>query len=323
VSIPPLSDNVRATRHRLARRVLLCAASGSAVALSSLVGVTPSAAIAATAAPGRCGVATGEYTFTHKGEDRVVRYFIPAGATTGTAAVVSLHGAGGGDAAKQENGTQFSAIGARRGFIAIYPQARSEHHSDVWDVRPGGGDADFVGAVVADLHARGCASPRRTFVNGFSMGAMLASRLMCERGHLFGGATMVAGVLPPTRGCRVAATSTILIMHGYRDPVVDWYGGLAPPVQAVTGRWAVFPFNRRFMAYKWAVAKGCTEKARRTQRGMTITVDYGCRGGGNTTVLGFLTGGHSWTFPDRRINTSQFINWTMKMGPTRRADNAG
>lgn len=298
-------------------RVLLVALGSVALLLTSLLGATAAAATSlAEPALRGCTVKTGEFTFVHRGDERTVRYFIPPGATTATAAVVSLHGAGGGTAAKQERGTQFSAIGARRGFIAVYPQARSEHHSDVWDVRPGGVDADFVGAVVAELHARGCSSPRRTFVNGFSLGAMLTSRLMCERGQLFGGATMIAGVLPPTAGCRVAATSRILIMHGYRDPVIDWYGGLAPAVKRATGRWAVFDFNRRIMALKWATAKGCTESARRTQVGMTITVAYGCRAGATTTMLGFLTGGHTWTFPDSRIATSQFINWTMNLRPT-------
>ena len=317
---PLAHGTVRPERHRTPARVNLSAIAFLSVTLPQLAGAPPAAAasVPRVAAPvtRACSLQTGEFAFRHRGEARIVRYFIPPGATSAMPAVVSLHGAGGGNAARQEQGTQFSALGSRHGFIAVYPQSSSETHSDVWNVKPGSPDTDFVGAVVADLHVRGCSSPKNTYVNGFSMGAMLTSRLMCERGQLFAGATMVAGVLPPTPRCRVAPDKPILVLHGYRDTVVNWYGGLAPAVEAATGRWAIFPYNRRAMAEQWAAAKGCTESVRRTQVGMTITIDYRCRGGASTTVLAFLTGGHTWTFPDQQIVTSQLINWMMNMRPT-------
>lgn len=307
-----VNSHKNTTKRRIVSKSLFSFLGIIAIFMTSFVSLSPAHAVPTiSTAPTKCTIKSGEVFFKHRGQNRTVRYFVPAGATSATPTIVSLHGAGGGTTAGFENGTQFSVLGKRNNFIAVYPQARSETHSSVWDVRVGGEDASLIGSIATALHSSGCSSPKNTYVNGFSMGAMLTSRVMCERGQLFAGATMIGGVLPPTPKCRVAPNKPILIMHGFQDTVVFWYGGLVPAVQTATGPWAVFPYDRGVMAKQWAATKGCNSSGKRTQAGNTITVDFRCNGGATTKVMLFLTGGHDWTFPDKRIVTSQFILWNM------------
>ena len=269
---------------------------------------------AATPSPqpssGGCTITSGMYvSFRHNNVLRSFKVFVPPNASRGTAMVVSLHGATG-TGAGQEAGTGFSKLGAKEGFIALYPQSSGVGANAVWKVNTNSPDVDFVGSLVKFFHTSGCSSPAKTFVNGFSMGAMLTSRLMCDRGPLFGGAAMVGGVFPPT--CKVSPTKPIVVIHGLHDVVVLYDGTMRAPVVAATGPWAVFSITRAAMAAQWSGAKGCARRLAVVSTPTLARTVWKCPSGAPTTMLTYLNGGHTWNSPGYKLLASHYIWLSMR-----------
>lgn len=301
-----------------ARRRFGARALTSALAtLLTLVAATPPpvpASPQATASQA-CAVPSGTHTITSGGEQR--SYLLvqpPGGATAATPMVVSIHGATGSSAGQQSVSTftddaasvavqaSMQTIGAREGFIAVFPQAR-ESMSRFWNAQPNSVDVAFVAELTAFLHQRRCSSPSTTTVNGFSMGAMLTSRLVCARGDLYAGAAMVAGVLPPTSGCRLPRRTPVVVIHGRTDPNVPFDGTLNPYLAALTGEQASAD-DRLSMAHQWARVKDCPSPGWQQRIGLNAVTDFSCPPSTTLAVVG-STMGHDWNGPG--LATSELI----------------
>ena len=245
-----------------------------------------------------CDIPAGENGFADGRQVRSFRIALPpGGANASTPMVVSLH-AMTGDAALQEEVSGFSALGAAEGFIAVYPQGEGLGEEKYWDAAPGSADVQDVAALIASLHDEGCSSPQSTYVNGWSMGAMMTSRLLCERPEIMAGAGMVAGVLPPEPGCRIPGGIAVSIVHSRDDPTVPFDGRLPSDISGRAGgeQSANFPgITREAMGRQWALAKGCPDPVPQTVRepGQTVTTWTGC--GNAPTVVHIRDGGrHDW-----------------------------
>ncbi len=299
--------------------------------VAALLGGGPAVAAPGTAAavPSRCTVTSGTYTnFSSGGDQRSYTIRIPpGGAGPKTPMVVSLHGASG-NAASQQNTSGLSvasespaevqaatdamiALGDREGFIAVFPQSTGISPYTWWNLDVAGRDVPYVAELVSFLQSRGCSSAPVTSINGFSMGAMLTSRLLCRAPGLFGGGgVMVAGVLPPVDGCQAAERVPTAVIHSPDDPIVKWDGsgysgyfleGLPYLV------WPGFPLTRAEMAASWAEAKDCPSPGFSKHVGEVTATDLSCPWS-TTMMITYDFGGHVWNGPG--FNASEFI-WAL------------
>lgn len=283
--------------------------------LALLIGLAlllPTAGCTGGTDSGGCDVAPGENTFIDGAEARSFRISLPQGANMQTPMMVSLHPLNG-SAAGQEEYSGFSAMGAAEGFIAVYPQGRGFNSEYVWDAAPGSEDVQTVAALIQSLHSQGCSSPASTYVTGFSMGAMMTARLLCEHSDLMAGAGMVAGVLPPELGCRVPGQTTIVIVHSRDDPTVPFDGSLSPVITDRAGGAALSSYpglTRQAMGQQWAQAKGCPQTQAQTVRqpGQTVTRWTGC-GDAPTVVHVYDSGRHDWNAGDPAVPGTSATLW--------------
>ena len=185
-------------------------------------------------------------------------------------------------------------LGQQERFIAVFPQASSAvvpGSTNQWDLRPDGVDVRFLAALTSELHRMGCSRPAATSVNGYSMGAMMSARLVCAAPSLFGGLGMVSGVYPPTPGCRLPTTTSVVGMHGTSDWLVTWSGWVWPNLEALGIE--SFPYDRAEMVRMWARAKGCDQGVRATYVAIAVDEYVGCAGS-TTHMVTFVGGDHTW-----------------------------
>jgi polyhydroxybutyrate depolymerase len=200
-------------------RILLALALAGAALTATLV------LIAVVARP-TGSVTAGSLEF--EGVSHQYRLFVPTGVAAGSAAglLVVLHGYTW-DAQGFESYTGLDAQAARLHLLAVYPQgfARSWNAGSCCGeaARRGLDDVGFVGALVGDLQSRLGIRYRPTYAAGFSNGAMLALRIVCEQPALFRAVVAVAGELE--RGdCASGPPVSTLLVHGSADQVVRFPG---------------------------------------------------------------------------------------------------
>ena len=266
---------------------------------------------AASPAPGRgCEITSGTYRspFTDR-PDQSVKVFVPPDADRQSPMIVSLHPALG-TSESQEITSRFTEYAARAGAIAVYPQAGPEANNTMWVASPKSPDLDFVARVVETMHQGGCSQPDRTYLNGMSMGAMVTSRLICERPELFAGASMVAGVLMPEPGCRIPSDMPIVVVHGRNDRLIRFDGSMPKSFEIFVGPGYTSKRNRAQITRAWAEAKGCDARPRRTS-GKRVVIDYSCPG--SLTKIMVNPGGHSWDVSRSSEKTSRLI-WKSMLG---------
>ena len=296
-----------------------------------LVAPAPPAASAEEVTAERCSVASGsDRTFESGGVTRTYDIRVPAGADATTAMVLSLHPMRQTSAHQSEvsglnakpvdpamveplarKGTE--RLGDTEGFIVVFPQAKDNE----WDLRPAGYDVRFLAALTADLHARGCSSPADTSVNGYSMGAMMSARLVCAAPELFSGLGMVAGIYPPTPGCRIPATTSVVGLHGTDDWLVTWDGWVWPVLEDAGIE--IFPYDRAQMVRMWAEAKGCAIPVRATFFAVVVDEYVGCPGS-TTHMVTFAGGNHTWD--SHGVDASRYL-WSVLRPASRNPVHSG
>lgn len=251
------------------------------------------------AATAQCALQTSTVIdYPTPGGERQYRLIVPAGASATTPLIVGLHGATG----SMEQMQQTAAFD--QAAIQLFPQSRGTPPNTVWDASPASSDITFVADLISDLHREHCSSPASTVVTGFSMGAMVTSRLACAYPQLMTGIGLVAGVLPPVPGCRIPKTMRVVIIHARDDDVVPFAGRLSPQLrQLAGGPTANRPGTTRVqMAKLWARAKRCVPL--RTRRatapaGIAKIVRFSCRKTQPTIAVVYKApAGHTWLPPN-------------------------
>jgi polyhydroxybutyrate depolymerase len=149
-------------------------------------------------------------------------------AARGTApTVLVLHGfAGSPDRTIRRSG--FAEAAARRGFTAVFPQAKRWQWNDGRVFRPSGADdVGFLKGLVRELVARRVAEPERIYIVGVSNGGMMTFRMLCEASELFAGAGTVIANMPARvgRDCLPDLPVTLVMFNGTADPLVPYEGG--------------------------------------------------------------------------------------------------
>ena len=123
----------------------------------------------------------------------------------------------------------FRDLGARAGFITVYPEGlpvRLTIHGDElegpgWEMYSVDGNRDlaFVRALLDDLERRYCVDRARVFATGFSNGAFFSALLGCTMSDRIAAVAPVSGG-PLRVACTPARGVPILIQHGRQDPLI-------------------------------------------------------------------------------------------------------
>ncbi len=144
-----------------------------------------------------------------------------------------LHGFGS-SASRFKDITGYSRVGESDGFMSVYADGqgsglglnRSWNGGDCCPPASTRGfeDVEFLDDVVRTLEDKACADPERTYVTGFSNGAMMALRMACQSNEV-DGAVSAAGTLLVDE-CD-ADPKPIFLAHGLQDDTVLFEGGVS------------------------------------------------------------------------------------------------
>ncbi len=219
--------------------------------------------------------------------------------------VILLHG-GGGNADNAVRMTQFDAVAAREGLIAVYPNGTARRpniplltwnagHCCAGAMENKIDDVGFMGAMIDALVASGRADPKRVYVTGMSNGGMMSHRLGRE---LSGKIAAIAPVVGAIFGDEPPATHPMpaLILVGADDHTVPAAGGPLN-VRGITGAAAaedhpVAPAEDA--ALYWAKANGCGDPKRSETKLSKVELWTGCRSGADVEFHIVADNGHAW-----------------------------
>lgn len=259
----------------------------------------PAASPAVTARPGSpaapsASAATGPpvgrstQVVTVAGMQREVRLYRPAHLSVPGAVVVVLHG-GGGSAASAEAAYGWDRAAEEHGFVVAYPESdRASWNAGTCCGQASARNVDDVGFVVgvAQQVAREVsADPARTYLTGFSNGAMLSYRIACETGGVFAAVAPVSGTqLVP---CADPRPVSLLAIHGTADTSVPYQGGPGEGVGDVDGPSAP-SVNQR-----WRDIDRCDAPTEETS-GVITRSSANCPEGRTVELITIAGGGHHW-----------------------------
>lgn len=157
----------------------------------------------------------------------------------------------------------------------------------------GSDDVGFVGAVMDDVLRTSRVDAGRVYVAGLSNGAMLAHRVAIAYPQRLAGAAVVAGALfgdePAPR-----VPVPILIMHGMKDQVVGFDGGISPT--RLVAKAQSKPFKPVSYAVDfWRRADGCRGAPDVATHGdVTTEISHACGAGGEVRFYRLASADHGW-----------------------------
>jgi len=224
---------------------------------------------------------------SHGGAER--SYILhPGSATSKTALVLLLHGAGG-YGVGIERRSRFDEVAERAGVVVAYPDAIAAVWHDGW-WNSSSDDVGFLGALADSLVHEFAVDPTRVFVSGFSNGACMAHRLACESDR-FAAIAAVSGNLSSSvaSDCSNAQPVSVLDLHGTHDPVVPYDVELT-----------------RTLTH-WLTHDECAEPGETVQLpdtdpddGTRVRIDSHarCRAGTEVALYTIEGGGHTWPGED-------------------------
>ncbi len=108
----------------------------------------------------------------------------------------------------------------RRGVLLVAPNGLRK----TWRFRSGRADVDFADAVLRDVMRRYPVDRGAVFVSGYSYGAAMAWRFVCESGDDIRALLAVAGTLPQSETCPQAPRA-VRHVHGTTDTVMRFPAG--------------------------------------------------------------------------------------------------
>src|SRR4051794_24236277 len=185
----------------------------------------------ASAAPH--GVAGGDRVFslTVGGRARSYRLFVPTSVPSSPKLVVALHPFDG-MAATFERTTNLDAGAVTTGTLVAYPTGINAS----WNAgrccgraqATGVDDVGFLDAVIDDVEARYPVDQAHVAVGGFSNGALMSYRYLCERSSRVHTAFVGSGALV-VPSCTFSQPIQVLHMHGVADTTVPLAGTPTTP----------------------------------------------------------------------------------------------
>jgi polyhydroxybutyrate depolymerase len=193
--------------------------------------------------------------------------------------LIVLHGFGG-NPARIERVTGFSALAQQHNFLVAYPlgTGRRPH----WRFLQGeNADVDFLSAMVADIARSTKIDTARIFVTGISNGAQMSWRLGCVADWVAGIAT-VAGNYQPYTDCQ-ARPLPVMVIHGTTDRILPYDGRMVQ-------------FSPLFWASQRAKNNGCNPVPANTTTSATLRTQnwLDCPPAAPVIFHSLLNFGHAW-----------------------------
>jgi polyhydroxybutyrate depolymerase len=221
--------------------------------------------------------------------------------------IIDLHGYGE-SATLQASLTALGKYGDTHGFITITPQVAGP--VPMWVTTLGSKDLAFIGGLLHTVDSTLCVDRNRTYVTGYSNGAMMASSVACQFAGQVAAFAPVSGIESPT-GCRPSRPVPVVTFHGTADQFVPYTGGLGPAALklpasngsnetlgqqlAASGSKITGGPSVPTLTATWARRDGCASKP--TQRGVAsgvTLISYSCPKGDNVELYKITGGGHAW-----------------------------
>lgn len=244
-------------------------------------------------------------TMEFDGHDRSFEMYVPPTAPRPLPVVLILHG-GKGTAAQMRRYTDFDALAAKEGILAVYPQGLGGQWNDgrpqIGNLSPQTAETDdveFLLALVDNLVSHGLADPKRVYATGISNGGMMAMHLACEHPGRIAAIAVVAGNQPVDADCDPQTPVPALFFHGTNDRFVPFAGGDIL-------QWANIDRGKVLSAGEtvglWRKIDGCTGEPRKlrladgTKKGSLVIDKVTFEPCAGANVARFITrgGGHTW-----------------------------
>lgn len=246
--------------------------------------------IAACATSGVAAGASDEHELNFGGYERHYVVHEPAG-VNGRAVplVIALHG-GVGTGKIMEGQTGLDAVADQHGFIVAYPdgigRAWNAGSCCAKPMKEKVDDVGFIRAVIADVKSRYKIDATRIYGTGFSNGAMLLHRIVCDAPDTFTAIAAVSGG-PMVSNCNERKPVPALLIQGRDDPRIPWAGGefqgsYRPSIKDIVSR-----LGKR---------NECSADEQETSNsdGVLCQTLRGCRSGDEVSWCGVAGAGHQW-----------------------------
>ena len=184
------------------------------------------------------------------------------------------------------------AVAADR-FVAVFPQGVL----DSWNAGPccppakalGTNDVDFLTRVLDQVQARPEVDVERTYLTGFSNGAIMSYTFVCARPGRVTALAPIAG--SNLSGCAPKEPVSLLHLHGDPDFVVPFNG--EPTLSQLVSGVPFPPVPGTIEA--WAVADGCAPSPEVSgSGGVTRSTWSGCADGVRVELLTYPGNEHTW-----------------------------
>jgi polyhydroxybutyrate depolymerase len=124
------------------------------------------------------------------------------------------------------NHARISASTRKRGVLLLAPNGLGR----TWDFwRSGSADVDFAAAVIEDAATRYPIDRSQIFISGYSFGAGMAWRYVCDNGNDVAALFAVSGTISQRENC-AQAPREVRHVHGLTDNVMDYPMGDNDPL---------------------------------------------------------------------------------------------
>ncbi|WP_151981239.1 alpha/beta hydrolase family esterase [Acinetobacter guerrae] len=237
------------------------------------------------------------------GMQRSYQLYIPSSARqSARPVVIALHG-GGGNANQMLK--RWQAIAQQQNFILVAPQGIGANSKmGTWNAYGCCGqamqkqvnDIQFIQAVLKDASQHALLDSHRIYVVGFSNGGMLTHQLAIHMGRQLAAVAIVSGALFGDEATAKDAVP-ILIIHGEKDSVVPFQGGISPTRFVAKAQQQPFQSVAYAMHY-WKTVNQCQTKAFIEQTAhFNIEKNLGCQA--DVVLYDVDQGQHVWPTADQ------------------------
>lgn len=217
--------------------------------------------------------------------------------------VIMLHG-GGGNGMHADGMTGWSALAAREGFIAVFPDGsgRREDGLLTWNaghccgyaLRNKVDDVTFLSRMIDSMVREYPVDENRVYVTGLSNGGMMTHTIGRE---LPGKVAAIAPVIAGLFGDEAIPGQFVpmLSINGALDDSVPWAGGQGGGIGAKLGAWDGTALRAgTYQGTFWAQANACNPTPEASETETMSQWRYNCPAGREVVQYLMKDGGHSW-----------------------------